>query len=67
MFLMTDEYNTVKSDSSERIEVTVGPTECLEGAALYLQAPKPWNIVLRAYEPDANAFMAQPDGKVTAK
>ena len=65
MFLMTDEYNTVKSDSSERTEVTVGPTECAEGAALYLQAPKPWNIVLRAYEPDADAFMAQADGKVT--
>lgn len=67
MFLMTDENNTVKSDSSERIEVTVGPAKCAEGAALYLQAPKTWNIVLRAYEPDADAFMAQPDGKVTAK
>ena len=65
MFLMADENNTVKSDSPELIDVTVGPIECAEGAAHYLQAPKPWNIVLRAYEPDADAFMAQPDGKVT--
>lgn len=67
MFLMADENNTVKGQSPDRIEVTVGPIECAEGASNYLQAPKPWNIVLRAYEPDADAFMAQPDGKVTAK
>ena len=67
MFLMTDENNTFKSDSSGRIEVTVGPAECAEGAAPYIQATKPWNIVLRAYEPDAEAFMAQDDGTVTAK
>ncbi|MEP1469398.1 MAG: hypothetical protein ABJK25_00340 [Halieaceae bacterium] len=67
MFLMADEHNTVKSQSADRIEVTVGPIECAKGASNYLQAPKPWNIVLRAYEPDADAFMAQPDGKVIAK
>ncbi|MEP6390314.1 MAG: hypothetical protein ABJ056_10370 [Halioglobus sp.] len=67
MFLMADENNTVKSQSADLIEVTVGPIKCAEGASNYLQAPKPWNIVLRAYEPDADAFMAQPDGKVIAK
>ena len=67
MFLMADENNTVKGQSPDRIEVTVGPIECEEGASNYLQAPKPWNIILRAYEPDADAFMAQPDGKVRAK
>ena len=66
MFLMEDENNTVKSQSPDRIAVTVGPIECAEGASNYLQAPKPWNIVLRAYEPDADAFMAQPDGTVIA-
>jgi hypothetical protein len=67
MFLMADENNTVKGQSPDRIEVTVGPIECEEGASNYLQASKPWNIILRAYEPDADAFMAQPDGKVRAK
>ena len=66
MFLMADENNTVISQTPDRIEVTVGPIECAEGASNYLQAPKPWNIVLRAYEPDADAFMAQPDGTVIA-
>lgn len=68
MFLMTDENNTVKSDSPDQVEITVGPTECAEGSGPFLQAPRPWNIVLRAYEPDdAEAFMAQADGTVTAK
>ena len=67
MFLMTDENNTVKGESPGSVEVTVGPSECSEGASHYLEATKPWNIILRAYEPDSATFMAQPDGKVTAK
>lgn len=67
MFLMTDENNTVKSESPDSMEVTVGPSECAEGASQYLEATRPWNIILRAYEPDSANFMAQPDGKVTAK
>jgi len=65
MFLMADENNTVRNDSPGRIEVTVGPAECAQDDSPYLLAPKPWNIVLRAYEPDAVAFMAQPDALVT--
>jgi len=67
MFLMTDEYNTYKSGKAEKIEVTVGPMECNTGDINFLHAPKPWNIVLRAYEPDAETFIAQPDGVVIAK
>lgn len=67
MFLMADENNTVKSDSPDRVEITVGPVECAVSDGPYLFAPKLWNIVLRAYEPDSPAFMAQADGTVTAK
>jgi len=66
MFLMADEKNTIKSDSSDLVEATVGPAECSQGEGLFLLAPRSWNIVLRAYEPDAEAFMAQPDGRVTS-
>jgi hypothetical protein len=65
MFLMTDESNTVKTDSPDPVEITVGPAKCAQGDEPDLLAPKPWNIVLRAYEPDADAFMAQEDGMVT--
>lgn len=67
MFLMTDENNTFKSESAESIKVTVGPMACKQGDENFLHAPKPWNIVLRAYEPNAEAFIAQPDGIVTSK
>lgn len=67
MFLMTDDNNTFKSESTEAIELTVGPFECAKGADNFLHAPKQWNIVVRAYEPDADAFIAQPDGVVAAK
>ncbi|MCW8832444.1 MAG: hypothetical protein OQK03_03915, partial [Colwellia sp.] len=67
MFLMTDEDNTIKGDSTDPIEVTVGPIECAKGSENFLHAPKPWNIVLRAYEPDAEAFIAQSDAVVSAK
>lgn len=67
MFLMTDRNNTFKSRSPQGIDVVVGPVECADSSKPYLQATKPWNIILRAYEPDSDAFIAQPDAKVIKK
>ncbi|MEZ9923663.1 DUF1214 domain-containing protein [Vibrio breoganii] len=67
MFLMADESNTIKGDETGQIEVTVGPKECKEGAENYLYAAKPWNIVLRAYEPEIEAFMNLPTATVVTQ
>ncbi|MFZ3406359.1 hypothetical protein [Vibrio chagasii] len=67
MFLMTDENNTFKGDETGQIEVTVGPHECKHGAENYIEATKPWNIILRAYEPEIEAFMSLPQATVVSK